>query len=211
MGAVAALLLAAGESSRMGELKALLPWQGSTLLQYQVSALAEAGVSRIVVVLGHQAHRLEPLLKDHPEIYCTHNPDYQKGKITSVMAGLRALHEGIRDPRSCHTSENTQEEALLVLNVDQPRSPTTIRRLIDNHLASKALITIPTYGGKGGHPTIFSTVLLPELLEISEDTQGLKAVVRRHHTQIQQIELDTSEVLLDLNTPEDYQQAFSAS
>ena len=211
MRAVAALLLAAGESSRMGELKALLPWRGSTLLQHQVSALAEAGALRIVVVLGHQAHRLEPLLKNHPEVYCAHNPDYQKGKTTSVKVGLKALHEAIRDPRSRHTSENAQEEALLVLNVDQPRSAITIRNLIDNHLASKALITIPTHGGKGGHPTIFSTVLLPELLKISEDTQGLKAVVNRHHAQIQQIELDTSEVLLDLNTPEDYQQALSSS
>ena len=91
MASIAVLLLAAGESTRMGELKALLQWQGKTLIEHQVAALASAGVSRTIVVLGHQSERLESLLKDRAGIYYVYNPDYRQGKTTSIKAGLRAL------------------------------------------------------------------------------------------------------------------------
>ena len=207
-GGICALLLAAGESTRMGMPKALLPWHGQTLLEHQVNALTVAGVSRVVAVLGHEADNLEPLLKDRPGVRCVLNPDYLKGKTTSVKAGLRALVEASSDSLG-----RPHEQAVLILNVDQPRSADTIRRVIDLHRKGRDsrghryAITVPTYRGKGGHPAIFSTALWSELMAISEDTMGLKAVVRRREKNTQRVEMDSPEMLLDLNDPQDYRRA----
>ena len=191
MGRVAALLLAAGESSRMGGPKALLPWRGTTLLNYQVSTLRQAGLSPIIVVLGHGAQELEPHLKGAPGVKLVFNPRYRRGKTTSIKAGLEVL---------CAS----EMEAILVLNVDQPRTLETIAAIVGEHRRNAPLITIPTYRGKSGHPVVFSVALLEELMEISEDTQGLKAVTHGHKEDTRHVEIDSSEVLLDLNTEEDY-------
>ena len=209
MAGTAALLLAAGESTRMGELKALLPWCGTTLIEHQVAALMSAGASRCFVVLGHRADRLEPKLRGLADVFCVHNPDYRQGKTTSLKAGLRALDEASRG-----SPDGSREDAGLLLNVDQPRSSAVVRKIIQLHQHCSGdrsldppLITVPTYLGKGGHPIIFSTAMLQEMLGVSEETQGLKAVVRRHEAQTMKVEVDSPEILLDLNTPEDYQDA----
>ena len=193
-----AILLAAGESRRMGELKALLPWQGQTLLAHQVAALADGGVDRIVVVLGHRHEELRTELEGKARVEWTLNPDYLQGKTTSIKTGLKALAG--RSP-----------EAILLLNVDQPRSAETVRDLLLQHRASGPLITIPTFGGKGGHPVVFDGVLLDELSNIAEETQGIRKVVRRHEEGTLRVELGTREVLWDLNTPEQYRAALDQS
>ena len=194
MSETVALLLAAGESRRMGQLKALLPWQGDTLLGHQVTALQEAGIDRVLVVLGHQAERLRPLLEGRDGVEWVFNPDYLLGKTTSIRAGLAVLKE-------------ESVEALLILNVDQPRNAETVRFLLAQHRRSDFLITIPTFGGKGGHPIIVSPTLLGDLMAITEDTQGIRAVVTGHQERTQRLEVETAEVLWDLNTPEQYEAA----
>ena len=194
MSGTVALLLAAGESRRMGQLKALLPWRGAPLLSHQVSALRQAGADRVIVVVGHQADHLKPLLEGQEGVEWVVNPDYLQGKTTSIKAGLATIGEG-------------QTEVLLILNVDQPRSVETIGHLLQQHSASSSLITIPTFGGKGGHPIIVSSQLLGELMDINEETQGVRAVVDRHKERTRRLELDAPEVLWDLNTPEQYEQA----
>ena len=219
MATVAALLLAAGESTRMGELKALLPWHGRPLIEHQVSALASAGVSRTIVVLGHRSERLKSLLKDRSGIQCVYNPDYRQGKTTSIKAGLHTLKAPPIPPATRGQGEAgcvLREEAILILNVDQPRSADTIHRVMELHRQANSsertcLITIPTYRGKGGHPVILSTSLMVELMDISEDTLGLKAVVGRHGEETQRVEIGSPEILLDLNTPQDYQKALQVS
>lgn len=196
---VAGLLLAAGESTRMEAPKALLQWHGTTLLEHQVATLTSADISPIIVVLGHLSEKLEPLVKKHPGVTCVYNPDFAQGKTTSIKAGLRALQ----------AAPSPQPEWILLLNVDQPRSPDTIRQVIELHHGSpqEHLITVPTHGGKGGHPVIFSASLIEELMEISEENAGLKAVVRCHASETVRVEMGNPEVLLDLNTPEDYRKA----
>lgn len=190
-------MLAAGESRRMGQLKALLPWQGTSLLAHQVGALLEAGADHVIVVLGHRAKELEPLLGGQSKLTCVVNPDYLQGKTTSIKAGVRAAAQ--YNPQS-----------LVILNVDQPRTAGTIRHLLHQHHASSALITIPTYQGKGGHPIILDASLLDELLSIQEETLGLKAVTERHQGRMQRLEVEDTEVLWDLNTPEQYQAAIGS-
>ena len=196
---VAGLLLAAGESTRMEAPKALLPWHGRTLLEHQVATLTSADISPIIVVLGHQPEKLEALIKKHPGVTCVYNPDFAQGKTTSIKAGLRALQ----------AAPSPQPEWILLLNVDQPRSSDTIRQVIDLHQrsAQEHLITVPTHGGKGGHPVILSISLMEELMEISEENAGLKAVVSQHETDTLRVEMGVSEILLDLNTPEEYRKA----
>ena len=197
----AALLLAAGESRRMGQLKALLPWQGTTLLSYQLAALDAAGVDRIMVVLGHRAAELQEVLQREraarPSVAWVVNPDYLQGKTTSLKAGLRALSP-------------YQPQTLLLLNVDQPRRPETLEYLLRQHQAAAARITIPTYRGQGGHPALLDAALRDELLAITEETQGLRAVMQRHREFIHRVAVDTPEVRWDLNTPEQYRAALAA-
>lgn len=194
MGEAVAILLAAGESRRMGQLKALLPWQGDTLLGCQVSSLLQAGIHQVVVVLGHKQDSLLPLLEGRDRVIPVFNPDYQAGKTTSIKTGLRSRQAA--DART-----------LVLLNVDQPRISETISTLLSKHESSDCLITIPVFQGKGGHPIILDSSLLPELLEIGEASQGIRAVVGKHKERMQRVEMDTPEVLWDLNTPEQYQAA----
>ena len=197
MPGVGAILLAAGESSRMGQLKALLPWRNTTLLEHQLRSLLDGGVQWVVVVVGHDADRLKPIIEAVEGASWTLNNDYLQGKTTSLKAGVAALAgQPISD--------------VLLLNVDQPRDADTVRRLLERHQASSFRITIPTYGGKGGHPILIAAELFPELAEIEEESQGLKAVVRRHAEATERYELDDPSVLLDLNTPEQYQKALDA-
>ncbi|MCH8297563.1 MAG: nucleotidyltransferase family protein [Chloroflexi bacterium] len=197
MPAVWAILLAAGESSRMGRQKALLPWRNTTLLEYQLRSLLDAGVQRVVVVLGHDADRIKPIVEAIDGASWALNPDYLQGKTTSLKTGVAAL-------------AIQQVSDVLLLNVDQPRNADTVRTLLERHLASSYRITIPTHGGKGGHPILIAAELLPELAEIEEESQGLKAVVRRHAEATERFELDDPSVLLDLNTPEQYQKALES-
>ena len=193
-----AILLAAGESSRMGQLKALLPWRGRPLLQHQTAALLDGGANGVVAVLGHRADELRPLLEGRPGVSWALNPDYRQGKTTSIKAGLAAL-------------DGDAVDDILLLNVDQPRSPGDVARILAAHRAADCAVTVPEYRGKGGHPIVLSAALLPELRQISEETQGIKAIVRRRPEAVNRIALDNPEILLDLNTPEQYRAAVGAT
>ena len=197
MADVVAILLAAGESRRMGQLKALLPWQGVSLIKHQVASLRAGGVDQVVVGLGHRSDELKFDLGDTVGVSWQLNPDYLQGKTTSIKAGLNALG-------------TDQPQALLLLNVDHPRSAGVIRFLLENHLAQGSLITIPTHNGKGGHPIILSPTLLDDLRRIDEESFGIKAVVQRHIEGTRRVEMDSPEVLWDLNTPEEYQRVLEA-
>ena len=206
-----AILLAAGESTRMGQLKALLPWRGRTLLEHQVSVLREGGADRVVVVLGHRAEELCPLLQGKEGVSWTLNPDYREGKTTSIKAGLSAIASSLPLEGEGQGGGEIVRDVVLLLNVDQPRDAADVARVLEVHCAHSYAITVPEYQGKGGHPIALSAALLPELLEIDEETQGIKAVVRRHSKSVNRTPLDNPGILLDLNTPEQYQAAVAAT
>lgn len=198
-----AILLAAGVSRRMGTLKALLDWQGRPLIIHQIVALREAGADEVIVVLGHRADELQARIGANRDVYnlgrvrCVINEDYAQGKTTSIKTGLWALGPSA-----------DSDAAILMLNVDQPRSVRIIRETLDaHHDADANLITIPTYRGKGGHPIVVSRSLYSELIAIDEKTQGMRAVTERHCDATQRVELGAAELLWDVNTPEQYQAA----
>jgi len=197
MPGVWAILLAAGESSRMGRLKALLPWQGSTLIETQLHSLLDGGVEHVIVVLGHDADRLKPIVESVAGASWVVNPDYLQGKTTSLKTGVSSL-------------DGQQATDVLLLNVDQPRTSEIVSTLIARHGTSPSLITIPTHGGKGGHPILLSAELIPGMAAIEEETKGLLAVVRRHADATERFEMDDPSVLWDLNTPEQYEEALKS-
>jgi len=177
----------------MGQSKALLPWDGETLITYQVRQLAMAGIHPIVVVLGHRAAEVGAALQNCPETTMVENRRYTEGKTTSIRAGAEAL--------------TAEVDAVLIQAADQPRSAETIAQLISDHFEAHALISIPVYQGKWGHPPVFSITLRQELLNLSEEQQGLREVILRHREAIVEVPFSTPEVLWNLNTPDQYQQA----
>ena len=191
---VAAILLAGGESSRMGTAKPLLEWGGNTLIEYQLAQLKEPPVERVVVVLGHRAVEVLTYVRSAgPDVVVVVNEMYAEGRASSLRLGAAALPD--------------DTTAILVLSVDQPRPHDVISRLVDVHRQSGSLITVPTYDDRRGHPPLLDGSLLPELREVNEATQGLRAVIERHAADVTERPFETSAVLLDLNRPQEYQKA----
>jgi len=193
---ISVILLAAGESSRMGEPKQTLSWEGTTLLQYQVSQVAGTTAGEVIVVLGYNAKEFSELLPAvlaGPILKVVVNRNYQEGKTTSVKAGLANV-----DSRS---------RAVMVLAMDSPRTSNILQRLIDCHGEGKAPVTMPYHRGREGHPPTISRALFPEIRDISEEKRGLREVIERDPRRVRLVEFGTPLVLINLNSPQDYKRA----
>jgi CTP:molybdopterin cytidylyltransferase MocA len=190
MAFVAAILLAAGESSRMGQQKALLQWQGKPLIEYQLDQLSSIDdIRQVIVVTGHAPVEIEAIAKRFGISQVARNADYASGKVSSILSGLDALLPGA--------------DAVMLLAVDQPRPASLLQTLVRAHLDAGAAITAPIHAGRQGHPIIFSRALLPELCAITEESMGIRAVVTRHAGDTQRVDVDDPVIHLDLNTPSD--------
>jgi molybdenum cofactor cytidylyltransferase len=185
----AGILLAAGESTRMGQLKALLPWRGTTLIQSQLDEMRAAELSPLLVVLGHRREELAPLVGEAQVIV---NDRYREGKSTSIVAAARAL-------------QALQADAAILVAVDQPTEASVLRALS----AAGGLIVIPSIDHRRGHPTLFRRPVLAELATITEEREGLREVMNRHEADIRYVDVDTDIVRANLNAPEDYEAAFA--
>ena len=190
------MLLAAGESTRMGQLKALLTWEGMPLVRYQAAALLAAPIERLVVVLGYRKNELTPLLPADPRVRLVDNPDYRSGKVSSIVAGIAAADD---------------DAHVLILGVDQPRPTNVIRDVCVEHHSGSHLISIAAYQGRRGHPVLFAPAQRPELLALDEATEGLRAVLRAHQTEVEAVETGDPLTLVNLNTREDYDEALRLS
>jgi molybdenum cofactor cytidylyltransferase len=186
-----AILLAAGRSSRMGQPKGLLLWKGKPLILHQLQQIASSKIKDIIVVLGHQPEAYKPYINDK-QATVLWNQNWEQGKSSSILKGLSAIK------RACR--------AILFVNIDQPVSYCTINQLIDAHKASKAWIYIPVFNGRRGHPVLFSTHLLPALHAITEETQGLKQIIRNYAESIVHVTMDEDSILYNFNTLFDYEE-----
>jgi molybdenum cofactor cytidylyltransferase len=194
MPSVSVILLAAGESTRMGRQKALLPWQGTTLIEYQLAQFAAIDELReIIIVTGHDPDRIMAIASAAPRARAVHNAAYRTGKVSSIKAGLAAIAP--------------DAEAIMLLAVDQPRPAALLRAIVDAHFAPGGLITVPAHGGRRGHPVIFARSLLPVLRAITEETQGIRAVMRAHLRETHEVAVSDPAVHLDLNSPADMKDA----
>lgn len=191
---VAAILLAAGESTRMGRLKQLLSWESQPLIAWQVNQLIEAGAEEVVVVLGHAADEIRPAVPSEAQVAVNHA--YREGRATSLRCGADATTD--------------DAEAVLILSVDQPRPTWLSRRLIEHWRTSRALVVSPRFSHSFGHPILVDGSLLPELRSVDDETLGLRAVIDRHVAKARSLPVENDAVNVDLNTPQDYEAALTA-
>ena len=176
----------------MGSVKALLPWENKTLIEWQIEKIQESGIEEIIVVLGSNAEEIQNRIKNL-EISIVLNPDYEKGKTTTIKKGLA----GVKNP----------ESDIMLLAVDQPRHGWILKAVIDKHIRNKSSISCPTYKGSKGHPIIFQNKLRKELFEIEEKFQGIRKITTKYTDSVNTIEVESGTVNIDINTPEEYQEA----
>jgi molybdenum cofactor cytidylyltransferase len=190
---IIAVVLSAGESSRMGRPKALLPIEGQRFIERIIRVIGKSRVGRTIVVLGHHADQLRGQIEDLP-VEVVINPDYHKGQLSSLQAAIR------------HIEKDDRCDAMLVHLVDHPFIDVAlVDALIERFYETKKLIVVPRYRGKRGHPVIFSRDLFQELLDAALD-QGAKAVVNAHRQETLEIEWRDEGITLDIDTPELYRQ-----
>ncbi len=185
---LAAVILSAGASSRMGRPKALLPYREGTFLEHliQVTRQPRIGVTRIV--LGAGAEVIRTMAKLDPAIVVL-NPEWEQGQLSSVCAGLRSM-EGI------------DVEGIVLCPVDHPLvSARLVSDLVDRFYEENKAIVLPTYKGRRGHPVIFSSALFGELLAAPAD-KGARSVVWAHATEVVEVPTEEEGVVLNLNDPD---------
>jgi molybdenum cofactor cytidylyltransferase len=187
---IAGLILAAGESSRMGTPKATLSHRGCTFLERIVQTLREGGLTRIVVVLGHRAEDIRRQVKIEA-VQVVINPAYRFGQTSSLQAGLRSLVADDLD-------------AVLLCLVDHPAvSVETVKRIVATFRECDAPVVIPTYHGRRGHPVLIGRQLFEELLGLTSDA-GADSVVRRYRPATQFVEVEDEGIVIDVDDPEGY-------
>jgi molybdenum cofactor cytidylyltransferase len=194
---IAGLILAAGESSRMGSDKALLTCQGQTFLEKAFETLRAAGVDRIAVVLGHHAEEIQGAV-NLAGAQVVINLYYKQGQTSSLQAGLRAL-------------ETPDLEAVVLCLVDHPAvTVDALRRLLERFEQTRAQVVIPTFEGQRGHPVVLGRQLFPELLGLNPQ-EGAHIVVRKYRNATQFVEVEDRGILLDVDDPETYRLLKNAS
>jgi molybdenum cofactor cytidylyltransferase len=187
----AGLILAAGESRRMGSPKALLRYSGETFLD-TLTALFTPRCAPVVVVLGAHADEIRATAT-RPATFVV-NPDYRLGMTTSLQRGLRAV------PPDC--------EGVLFTLVDHPAaSPATLDALLAP--LNPPLVRVPRYHGKRGHPIWFSRDLISEFLALPSDGPA-RDIVARHVDRTEYLDLDDPGIVADIDSPEDYRALMGA-
>jgi len=190
---IAAVVLSAGESSRMGRPKALLPIEGETFIARIVASLKQTQAGKIIVVLGHNSDQLAAAIAPLP-VEILFNPNYKLGQLSSLQVAVRSLQA------------DTGCDGMLVHLVDHPYiDASLVDRMIQQFYQSKKDIVVPRCRGKRGHPVLFSRALFGELLDAPMN-QGAKAVVNAHGDATLEIETDEEGITVDIDTPELYRQ-----
>src|SRR5215471_10167027 len=171
----------------MGSPKALLPISGRTFLENILDAISRTSIEQIIVVVGHHQKEIEASMRLPLVVF---NPEYEKGMITSFQAGIRAL--------------SWDASGAFLFLVDHPLvGPATIEAMIMN-LAPNRII-LPTFQGRRGHPVLFSSDVLEEILALPS-TEGANIVVRKDPGRIVEVPVNAPGILVDIDTPEQFDQ-----
>jgi putative nucleotidyltransferase with HDIG domain len=189
-GKTTAIILAAGHSSRMGEFKPLLPLAEMTVLEKTVRLFQRAGIQDIRVVVGYRATDLAPLLEQW-KIRWVVNACYKRGMFSSILAGVNTLE--------------MDREAFFLLPVDIPLvRPQTILDLLAAYQKDKENILYPVFGDRRGHPPLIAASYAKEIKEWSGEG-GLRCFLEQYERYALDVEVADEYILLDMDTPADYQ------
>ncbi len=189
---VAAVILAAGASRRLGRPKQLLTWGQKTMLEQVVEVALASSVQKVIVVLGYEAEKMR-LLVENKGVQMVINGEWAQGLSASVRAGLEAVPAGF--------------EACLFLLADQPKvTPQLIEGLLARHRSTLAPMVAPHYRGRRGNPVLFSRPLFPALAALSGD-EGGRSLLERHEDEVEWVEVDSEDYFLDIDTEDDLRRA----
>lgn len=186
---IGAVVLAAGQSRRMGTQKLLLPYRGTTVIDHVLAQVSHSPVDCVVVVVG-QDPLVTEVVRGHA-VQVVANPDPHGDMLSSARCGVLAL------PPEC--------EAVVFALGDQPLlDPATVACMVDAHRSTGCGIIVPTYAGRRGHPLLVSLRYREEMLTRYEN-EGLRGLLQAHPLDVQALPADSDSVLSDLDTPEDYE------
>lgn len=189
---IVGMILAAGKSERMGTPKQLLPWGDSTVLQRVVDVASASRLDMVIVILGHRADEIEARINASRRTRILVNRRFEEGMGSSLKWGIR--------------NAPPEAEAFMLILGDQPFIDAhVIDALIDSHRARSHGITVPVCNGRRGHPVIFDARYRAELLSIGD--RGAREVVMRHAGEIVEVPVESSLILRDMDTPEEYRAA----
>jgi xanthine dehydrogenase accessory factor len=187
---ITAIILGAGESSRMGRPKMLLPFGDSTMIGTVISNVLASSVEKAIVVLGSNYESHHQVVKDYP-VEIVHNKQYREGMLSSVQCGLKAI--------------SNNSDAVMVLLGDQPMIRAyDMDQLIDSYRHSEKEIAIATHQNKRGHPILFGRKFINEILEFPGEA-SLRDLLQNHPAEILEMKTGYDRILRDIDTENDYQ------
>ena len=187
---IAAVVLAAGASQRMGEQNKLLAlWQGKPLVRHVVETSIKANTDQTIVVTGHEAASMKQTL-DGLDVHLVDNPDYREGLSASLKAGVRSV--------------DAECSGAVILLADMPRlKVATLNVLIQAFVdCDGRSICVPICGLRRGNPVIWPRAFFPDILELNGD-QGARALISRYQGRVLEVPCDDEGVLMDIDTPAD--------
>jgi CTP:molybdopterin cytidylyltransferase MocA len=185
---VEGILLAAGESRRMGFPKPLLRLDGETFVEHAARAML-AAVDRVIVVVGAHREGVRPAIPHDARIAVVENPDWPAGQLSSIKAGLAAV--------------SPEASAALIHLVDHPAvKGSTFRSIVGHYRRTRAAVAIARHAGRRGHPVLFDRALFAEIMAAPAE-EGARAVVNAVPSRVVYVDVDDPGITLDLDTPGD--------
>ena len=192
---IQAVILAAGKSERMGSVKPLLSWGKRTLIEAIIDGVARSRAKEVLIVLGAARDDIEPVIAKH-DLRTVFNPDFARGMLSSIQRGLEAVPHDAR-------------AVLFFLGDQPPPHPGMINRLIDAYRKTGKGIVLPVHGGRRGHPVLIDLKYRNEIGTLDPGI-GLRQLMRDHPEDVLEVRTRSLRVLLDIDTPEDYQRALAS-
>jgi molybdenum cofactor cytidylyltransferase len=192
-GTVTAILLAAGQSRRMGAFKPLLPFGKTTVIESCLTYLTKGGVDSVVVVVGYRADDIREQLSSYSVLFAV-NPDPASEMAASIAVGVRQLANSAG--------------AVLISLADYPAIPPAVIASILGEWSKGYRLVKPTWQGRGGHPVLVDLGFKAELLDL-EPAAGLKGLFEHHKNEVRRIKVDSPYVARDLDTWDDYERLHS--
>ena len=186
---ITALILAAGQSKRMGQPKMLLPWGKTTVIEKVISTFKAGGVDDILIVTGGDRNQIETLVGNAAQTI--YNPEYAEGEMLgSVQVGLTGLNPGT--------------EAVLIGLGDQPQvQERSVRLVLEEYRKSRSALIVPSFQMRRGHPWLVAKPYWDEILAMRTPA-SMRNFLNEHGNDIHYIEINNDSILQDLDTPEDY-------
>jgi len=187
---ISLIILAAGKSTRMeGQNKLLAIIQGKPIIRHVVEAALNSKVNETIVVLGWEETKVREVLAD---LHCRLivNREFENGQSSSLKAGLKEIDQETR--------------AVLILPGDMAKIDSlSINKVVDSYILNGGTIIVAAHNGKHGHPILLDRKLFGDMAQVTEETYGLKSIVKNHEDKVRLVEVDTDNVLRDVDTSDD--------